>query len=78
MPNPSSGSEKRGKRFFDLLSHYAQALELVDSMLINTFSFMVITFQGGGVTTCKFVRILPVFLLDLPVPTRSRNEGARP
>ena len=39
---------------------------------------MIIIFHLGGVTTWKNVIVLPLFLLYLPVPTRSRNEGVRP
>ena len=38
---------------------------------------LVITVQSGGVTTCKLVRIIALFLLYLPIPTRSGNEGFR-
>ena len=34
--------------------------------------------QGGGVTTSKFDRILPLCLPYLPTTTRTRNEGVRP
>ena len=47
-------------------------------VVVELFSCLVMTFERGGVTTCKFVRILPLFLLCLPTPTRTRNEGARP
>ena len=34
--------------------------------------------QGGGVTTCKLDRSIPLHLLYLPIPTRSRNEWLNP
>ena len=46
-------------------------------MIVEIFSCWVITVQGGGVTTCKFDRVLPLFLLYLPITIRSRNEGIR-
>ena len=57
---------------------YAQTLTLVNSIFVKPFSLLVITFQGGGVTTYKFDRIIALFLLCLPKPTRSRNECVRP
>jgi len=51
---------------------------LVTLVLVKLFSFWIIAFRGGGVTTCKFVRIPPLDLPYLPIPTRSRNEGVRP
>ena len=45
---------------------------------LKLISFLIITFQGGGVTTCKLDKILPLFLLYLPIPTRTRSEGIRP
>ena len=56
---------------------YAQTSPLVNLILVEPFSFLIITFQVGGVTTCKFVRIIPLFLPYLPIPTRTHNEGVR-
>ena len=53
-------------------------LILVNLILVRVFDFLLMTFQGGGVTTRKFVRIIPLVLLYLPIPTRTRNEGVRP
>ena len=49
---------------------------LVTLVLVDLFCCLV-TVQGGGVTTYKVVRIVPLFLLHLPIPTRTRNEGVR-
>ena len=57
---------------------YAQTLILVNLMLVNLYSFLVIAFDRGGVTTCKFARIIFLFLPYLPIPTRTLNEGVKP
>ena len=62
----------------NIFTPYAQTFICVNLILFKLFSCLVITFQGGGVTTCKFDRILPLDLLYLPIPTRTRNEGVRP
>ena len=54
---------------------YAQTSILVHFIWVTLFSFLVMTFQGGGVTSCKFGKITP--RLYLPIPSRTRNEGIR-
>ena len=39
---------------------------------------LVISFQAGGVTTCKVDRIIPLLLPHLPIPTRTCSESVRP
>ena len=56
---------------------YAQMLILVRFILVKLLSVFVITFDRGGVTTCKFDIIIPLLLPYLPIPTRTRNEGGR-
>ena len=46
-------------------------------ILVNVFSCLIMTSQGGGVTTCNFVRIIPLSLPYLPIPIRTHNEGVR-
>ena len=46
--------------------------------IVNIFSLLVITWQGGGVTTSKFVRKFVLSILYLPIATRSRNKSNRP
>ena len=46
--------------------------------LVNMFGFGVINVLGGAVTTCKLDIISPLFLVYLPTPTRTRNEGSMP
>ena len=57
---------------------YAQTLILVYLIIVKSSSCLVITFQGGGVTTCKFDRIIPLILRYPPIRTMSRNEEVRP
>ena len=38
----------------------------------------VITFEVGGVTKCKFDRIIPLFLPYLTIPNMTHGEGVRP
>ena len=57
---------------------YAQTLVPVKLIIVNVFSVLVITFQDGGVMTCKVGMLSPLVLLYLPMPTRTCNEGARP
>ena len=47
-------------------------------LVVKLFMCLVIILRGGGVTTCNFDRMIPLFLPYLPVPTRTRNEGVRP
>ena len=48
------------------------------SMIHWISTVLVITCDRGGAPICKFHRTIPLFLLYLPIPTRKRNEGARP
>ena len=57
---------------------YAQTLITINSILVRSFNILGITVHRGGVTTCKFERMIPLFLLCLPIPTRTRNEGVKP
>ena len=57
---------------------YTETLLLVNVVFVNIFSCLVTTFQGGGVTTRKFDRMIPPFFLYLPLRTKSHNEGIRP
>ena len=47
-------------------------------ILVIFLNFGIIAVRGGGVTTCKFDRIISLFLPHLPITTRTRNEGVRP
>ena len=62
------------KPFRRLSTLHAQTLILVDEILVQVFSRLVMTFPGGGVTTCKFDRTLPPFIPHLHLPTRTCNE----
>ena len=72
--------EKHVKSYqtYSIPSWYAQTLMLANFILVTRSSLVVITFQGGGVTTCKIDRIIPLDLLYLPTPAETRNERAGP
>ena len=54
-------------------------IELVVTFLaVNIFSFLILIFRGGGVTTCTFDRIFLLSILYLPTPIRTRNMSKRP
>ena len=55
----------------------AQTLIHVNLLLANLFSCLVITRHQTRVKTCRFDRILPLCLQDLPKPTRTSNAGNR-
>ena len=50
---------------------------LVNLILVKLFSVLLVIVQVGRVTTCKLDRIIPLFLLYIPIPTRTRNEDVR-
>ena len=62
----------------DLRGLYAQTLILVDLVGDKLFSCLDIISPCGGVTTGNFDRIIPLFVLYLPTPTRTRHECVRP
>ena len=81
---PGGGQQETSSHSFKLISEtrqdpqsWAKTLLLVNSILVKLFSFLVIAVQGGGVTICKFDRLVPLFLPYLAIPTRTRNEGVR-
>ena len=55
---------------------------LIDSCFTTSTSysssFLLITFQGDGVTTCKSDRLIPLELHYFPIPTKTRNAGVGP
>ena len=51
-------------------------IEIVVALLAgDIISCLIITWQGGGGTTWTFVRHALLFILYLPIPTRTLNEG---
>ena len=50
---------------------------LVNSILVNLFSCLVITSSHAGVKRCNQDNILPVSLPDLSIPTRTTNSDIR-
>ena len=55
-------------------TYYAQFLILVNLLLVNLFSFLVIKSSHGSYEGCHLVEILPTGLPDLSKPSKSTKN----
>ena len=57
---------------------YDQIETVVALLVVKLFVFFIITWQGEGVTSCKFVRNCLLLILYLPTPIRTCNVSNGP
>ena len=59
------------------MTRHQAHIEIVVLLVVKLFSVLVITVQGGGVTSWTCVSNFILSFLDLPVTTSSRNISNR-